>query len=75
MNVGTKPTVNKTEEKSLEVYIFDFDSEIYGNLITLFFDKHIRNEHKFANLEELKKAISNDEITCRRYYNLPFFNT
>ena len=75
MNIGTKPTVNRSEEKSLEVFIFDFNSEIYGNLITLFFDKHIRNEHKFANLEELKKAISNDEITCRRYYNLPFFSS
>jgi FAD synthase len=41
----------------------------------LFFDKHIRNEHKFANLEELKKAISNDENICRRYYNLPLVSS
>jgi len=75
MNIGTKPTVNRSEEKSLEVFIFDFNSEIYGNLITLFFDKHIRNEHKFANLEELKKAISNDEINCRSYYNLPLVSS
>ena len=71
MNIGTKPTVNSSEEKSLEVYIFDFDSEIYGNLITLFFDIQIRNEHKFANLDELKRAISNDETVCRKYFNLP----
>jgi riboflavin kinase/FMN adenylyltransferase len=71
MNVGTKPTVNKTEEKSLEVFIFEFKNEIYGKKLTLFFDKQVRNEQKFANLDELKRAISNDEIICRQYFNLP----
>jgi len=71
MNVGTKPTVNTTEEKSLEVFIFEFKNEIYGKELTLFFDKHVRNEQKFANLDELKRAISNDEAICRKYYNLP----
>jgi riboflavin kinase/FMN adenylyltransferase len=71
MNVGTKPTVNKTEEKSLEVFIFEFKNEIYGKKLTLFFDKQVRNEQKFANLDELKRAISNDEAVCRKYYNLP----
>lgn len=71
LNIGTKPTVNQTNEKSIEVYIFDFDSEIYGELVSLFFEKQIRNEEKFANLDELKKAISNDEVICRQYFNLP----
>jgi riboflavin kinase/FMN adenylyltransferase len=71
MNVGTKPTVNTTEEKSLEVFIFEFKNEIYGKELTLFFDKQVRNEQKFTNLDELKRAISNDEAVCRKYYNLP----
>jgi riboflavin kinase/FMN adenylyltransferase len=70
MNIGTKPTVNQTEEKSLEVFIFNFDNKIYDRPITLFLEKHIRNEQKFANLDELKKAISNDEVVCRQYFNL-----
>lgn len=71
MNIGSKPTVNSTNEKSLEVFIFDFNNDIYDSEITLFFDEHIRNEQKFANLDELKKAISNDEVVCRQYFNLP----
>ena len=71
MNIGTKPTVNANEEKSLEVFIFNFDMNIYGLEMTLFFDVFVRNEKKFANLEELKKAISNDEAVCRQYFNLP----
>jgi riboflavin kinase/FMN adenylyltransferase len=71
MNIGTKPTVNSSNEKSLEVHIFDFNKVIYGDIITVFMEKHIRNEQKFANLDELKRAISNDEAVCRKYYNLP----
>jgi riboflavin kinase/FMN adenylyltransferase len=71
MNIGNNPTVNSSNHKCLEVYIFDFNKEIYGNSITLFFDKYLRNEQKFANLDELKKAISNDEVICRQLYNLP----
>jgi riboflavin kinase/FMN adenylyltransferase len=71
MNIGTKPTVNSSNEKSLEVHIFDFNKVIYGDIITVFMEKHIRNEQKFANLDELKRAISNDEVVCRKYYNLP----
>ncbi len=71
MNIGNKPTVNSSDEKSLEIFIFDFDQDIYGNHIKVFFDKFLRNEQKFANLDELKRAISNDEAVCRKYYNLP----
>jgi riboflavin kinase/FMN adenylyltransferase len=71
MNIGNNPTVNSSNHKCLEVYIFDFNKEIYGNSITLFFDKYLRNEQKFANLDELKKAISNDQVICRQLYNLP----
>lgn len=71
LNVGNNPTVNASNQTHIEVYIFDFDKEIYGSSITLFFDNYLRNERKFANLDELKKAISNDEVVCRQYYNLP----
>jgi riboflavin kinase/FMN adenylyltransferase len=71
MNIGTKPTVNTNEEKSLEVFILNFNMNIYGLEITLFFEVFIRNEQKFANLDALKKAISNDEAVCRKYFNLP----
>lgn len=75
MNIGNKPTISSTNKKSVEVFIFDFDRDIYELRITLFFDKHLRGEKKFINLEELKKAISNDETICREYYNLPFYKS
>jgi riboflavin kinase/FMN adenylyltransferase len=71
MNIGNKPTVNSNNHRSIEVHIFDFDKDVYGQPITVFFDNYLRNEQKFANLVELKKAIAHDEAVCRQYFNLP----
>jgi len=71
MNIGNKPTLNSSNHRSIEVHILDFDKDVYGQPITVFFDNYLRNEQKFANLDELKKAIAHDEAVCRQYFNLP----
>jgi riboflavin kinase/FMN adenylyltransferase len=64
LNVGTNPTTDTDNAIKIEVNIFDFDKEIYGEAIKVEFIKWIRNEEKFANLEELKNALANDKIAC-----------
>ena len=64
LNIGTNPTTDADNKIKIEVNIFDFDFEIYGDEIKLEFVKRIRNEEKFANLEELKNALANDKIAC-----------
>ncbi len=64
LNIGTNPTTDSDNNIKIEVNIFDFDEEIYGDEIKLEFVKRIRNEEKFANLEELKNALANDKIAC-----------
>jgi riboflavin kinase/FMN adenylyltransferase len=71
MNIGNRPTVDSTDTQKLEVHIFDFDENIYDESIKVLFEKRIREEKKFANLEELKFASQQDEEFCRRYFNLP----
>ncbi len=61
-NIGTRPTVNG-KELSIEVNIFDFDKEIYGENIGIYFKARIRDEIKFKNLEELKKQLTKDRET------------
>ena len=46
----------------IEVNIFDFNMDLYGETIKLEFVKRIRNEQKFANLDELKQQLANDKI-------------
>jgi riboflavin kinase/FMN adenylyltransferase len=51
--------------KTIEVNIFDFDREIYGENLTIEFIQKIRNEQKFNGLDELKVQIAKDKLTCR----------
>jgi len=65
LNIGFRPTVTDKGEKRIEVNIFDFRKDIYGQTITLKFVKMIRKEKTFANLEELKIQLTKDESKCR----------
>jgi len=71
MNIGQNPTVQKNteQEKKLEVNIFDFDKEVYGAEVKVFFQKFIRDEKTFSNLEELKSQLIQDEKNVRTYFN------
>lgn len=63
-NVGIRPTVDGTE-KRLEVHLFDFDADIYGDTIDVSFHKKIRDEKKFANVDRLKDQIQLDAALAR----------
>ena len=54
MNIGVRPTLGGTK-RVIEVNIFDFNLDIYGKTITVYLNKHLRNEKKFSGLEQLKE--------------------
>lgn len=58
-NFGIRPTVNGSHAV-LEVHILDFDKDIYGEEISVNFNKMIRAEKKFSSLDALKEQISLD---------------
>lgn len=60
MSIGVRPTIGGTT-RTIEVNIFNFDEDIYGENIRVFVKAYIRPEKKFAGLDELKEAIKNDE--------------
>lgn len=62
MNIGSRPTIKVSEEHRIEVHIFDFHQDIYGENIKVDVLKKIRNEKHFASLEELKHQIHNDKL-------------
>lgn len=69
-NVGTRPTLGESIKAILEVYLMDFDQQIYGKTIEVIFRKKIRDEKKFGSLDELKENIHNDIETGRQYFGL-----
>jgi riboflavin kinase / FMN adenylyltransferase len=56
LNIGTRPTVNGGNQ-TIEVNIFDFDKQIYGDEIRIKMVRLIRKENKFENLELLKEQL------------------
>jgi riboflavin kinase / FMN adenylyltransferase len=61
MSIGFRPTVDG-KERVIEVNIFDFTEEIYGQIIRVIVKKYLRPEVKFNSLEELVKQIDNDKV-------------
>lgn len=68
-NLGTKPTFNEDEKKlSIEVHIFDFQGDIYGEKVKVEWHKRIRNEQKFNGINELVAQIDKDKQTALEYF-------
>lgn len=58
-NLGMRPTVGGFE-RLLEVHILDFSGDLYGDRLRIRFDRYIREERKFASIEDLKEQIARD---------------
>lgn len=58
-NVGQRPTVNG-KRVQLEVHLFDFNEELYGEQVCISFQHKIRDEKKFTSIDELKQQIKID---------------
>lgn len=63
---GVRPTVNG-REALLEVYLLDFDGDLYGERIDVSFKRYIREEERFDSLTILTEQMHEDVRTVRRY--------
>ena len=63
-SVGTRPTVGGVEPL-LEVFIFDFDQDIYGRYITVHFIRRLREERKYSDLAAMKVQMYKDVENAR----------
>ena len=67
MYIGNRPTVNGSK-RNIEVNIFDFNKDIYGESLTIFFHKLLRRDSKFHDLEELKHHLLQDQEAALKYF-------
>lgn len=68
-NFGYNPTVGELPSPQLEVHIFDFDQEIYGERIQVHFRHKIRDEAKFGSMDEMMRHISADMDAARNWFD------
>ena len=63
-NVGLRPSVDG-RTRLLEAHLFDFDGDLYGQCIQVELLEKIRDEKKFATIEELRAQLEIDAELCR----------
>ena len=61
MSIGRNPTVTDDKSIKLEVNIFDFNDDIYGEKIKIGFIDRIREEIKFENIDKLRSQLHSDK--------------
>ncbi|MCR3755409.1 MAG: bifunctional riboflavin kinase/FMN adenylyltransferase [Sodalis sp. Psp] len=66
-NIGTRPTVTGVRQW-LEVHLLDVTMNLYGCHIEVVIRAKVRNEQRFASLDELARQIANDVVSARNYF-------
>lgn len=66
MSIGYRPTVTDEKAITCEVNVLDFNHDLYGQTLTVYFVAYLRGEEKFDGLDALKAKIAEDEIATRR---------
>ena len=66
-NIGYNPTVSDEKNKKfIETHILDFDEDIYGEKIEIYFYEFLRKEQKFESFDHLKEQLKLDKKTCEK---------
>jgi riboflavin kinase/FMN adenylyltransferase len=68
-NIGVRPTLYENYAITIESHILDFDSNVYGDTVRLYFHHLLRREHQFRSALELTNQIRNDIERSRRYFS------
>jgi len=66
-SLGRNPTVTDTQNYKLEVHLFDFHGDLYGQRISVHFLKKLRDEARYDDLNELVAQIERDAASARTY--------
>ncbi|RMD50906.1 MAG: riboflavin biosynthesis protein RibF, partial [Ignavibacteria bacterium] len=69
MNIGYRPTFKSENELIMEVFIFDFDKNIYNIEIEIEFLNYLRKEIKFSSVDELVEQLNKDKERTKKILN------
>lgn len=67
-NIGYKPTVGADEYIGVETYIFDFEKDLYGEILEVEFYYYLRPELKFGSLDELITKMHEDIVNAKKFF-------
>jgi riboflavin kinase/FMN adenylyltransferase len=67
-NIGVRPTLYENYATTIESHIFDFDANVYGDTVRVYFHKLLRREKQFRSALELTNQIRDDIRRSREYF-------
>ena len=67
-NVGCRPTFDDGNAVNCETFLFDFHGDLYGKALRISFLRFLREEKKFASVQELEAQIATDVQRAREYH-------
>ena len=67
-NIGTRPTFESDAESSVETYVMDWSGDLYGDVVRVRFLHRLRDEQRFASVDELKRRIDLDRKRAESYF-------
>ncbi len=72
LNIGRRPTINEENSAKpvIEVHLCNFNQQIYNDELSLQFVDKLRDEHKFASLDDLKVQLAKDKQQVLNYSKL-----
>lgn len=68
-NIGVRPTFENDGEPSIETYVFDYEGNLYGDVLRVRFLHRLRDERRFGGIEELKAQITKDTRRALNYFS------
>ena len=69
-NVGSRPTLDGESQQLLEVHLFDFERQVYGEHVAVEFVARLRDERKFDSFTDLQRQIQLDAAHARELFGL-----
>src|SRR5205809_513880 len=67
-NIGTRPTFDDGSETSVETHVLNWSGDLYGDVVRVRFLHRLREEKKFASIDELKSQIERDVRRAQGYF-------
>ena len=67
-NVGIRPSVDDGDRANCETHILNFDNDIYGKLVKVYFLEHLRDEIAFESIDALQLQIQKDILATAEFY-------
>ncbi|HEY6119542.1 MAG TPA: bifunctional riboflavin kinase/FAD synthetase [Pyrinomonadaceae bacterium] len=67
-NVGVRPTFGSETEPSVETFVINWSGDLYGDVVRIRFLYRLRDEKRFASVDELKKQIQHDVKRAESYF-------